>query len=104
MSYGLLGLRRDMESDAMQGLGDLAGQQGQQKRANEAMKTAERGQKMSAVGMGAAMGGMAAGARQDLVSRPHGRHSQRRQRSAHILTGSPAEHSGRWHGAIQHSR
>ena len=61
MSYGLLGLRRDMESDAMQGLGDLAGQQGQQKRANEAMKTAERGQKMSAVGMGAGIGMMAGG-------------------------------------------
>ena len=61
MSYGLLGLRRDMESDAMQGLGDLAGQQGQQKRANEAMKTAERGQKMSAVGMGAGVGMMAGG-------------------------------------------
>ena len=59
MSYGLLGLRRDMESDAMQGLGDLAGQQGQQKRANEAMKTAERSQKMSAVGMGAGVGMMA---------------------------------------------
>ena len=58
MSYGLLGLRRDMESDAMQGLGDLAGQQGQQKRANEAMKTAERSQKMSAVGMGATIGMM----------------------------------------------
>ena len=65
MSYGLIGLRRDMESDAMQGLGDLAGQQGQQKRANEAMKTAERGQKMQAVGMGASVGmmaGMQAGA------------------------------------------
>ena len=61
MSYGLIGLRRDMESDAMQGLGDLAGQQGQQKRANEAMKTAERGQKMSAVGMGAGIGMMAGG-------------------------------------------
>ena len=59
MSYGLMGLRRDMESDAMKGLGDLAGQQGQQKRANEAMKTAERSQKMSAVGMGAGVGMMA---------------------------------------------
>ena len=72
MSYGLLGLRRDMESDAMQGLGDLAGQQGQQKRANEAMKTAERGQKMQAVGMGAAMGGMAAGASAGAVGGPMG--------------------------------
>ena len=61
MSYGLLGLRRDMESDAMQGLGDLAGQQAQQKQANQAMKTAERGQKMSAVGMGAGIGMMAGG-------------------------------------------
>ena len=58
MSYGLIGLRRDMESDAMQGLGDLAGQQAQQKQANQAIKTAERGQKMSAVGMGAAIGMM----------------------------------------------
>ena len=61
MSYGLIGLRRDMESDAMQGLGDLAGQQAQQKQANQAIKTAERGQKMSAVGMGAGIGMMAGG-------------------------------------------
>lgn len=72
MSYGLLGLRRDMESDAMQGLGDLAGQQAQQKRANEAMKAAERGQKMQAVGMGAAMGGMAAGASAGAIGGPMG--------------------------------
>jgi len=58
MSYGLLGLRKQMEGEAMQGLGDLAGQQRQQRRAEEAMKQAERGQKMSAVGMGATIGMM----------------------------------------------
>ncbi len=58
MSYGLLGLRKQMEGEAMQGLGDLAGQQRQAKRAEEAMKQAERGQKMSAVGMGATIGMM----------------------------------------------
>ena len=71
MSYGLLGLRRDMESDAMQGLGDLAGQQAQQKQANQAMKTAERGQKMSAVGMGAGVG-MMAGMQAGAVTGPMG--------------------------------
>jgi hypothetical protein len=58
MSYGLLGLRKQMEGEAMQGISDLAGQQRQAKRAEEAMKQAERGQKMSAVGMGATIGMM----------------------------------------------
>lgn len=61
MSYGLMGLRRNMESDAMQGLGDLAGQQAQQKRANDAIDAAEKQQKMSAVGTGAGIGMMAGG-------------------------------------------
>lgn len=61
MSYGLLGLRKQMEGEAMQGIGDLAGQQRQAKRAEEAMKQAERGQKMSAIGMGAGIGMMAGG-------------------------------------------
>ena len=59
MSYGLIGLRRDMESDAMQGLGDLAGQQAQAKRAEDQMDQAENTQKMSAIGMGASIGMMA---------------------------------------------
>lgn len=61
MSYGLIGLRRDMEGQAMQGLGDLANQQRQQKAANDQMKQAERSQKMSAVGTGAGIGMMAGG-------------------------------------------
>ena len=47
MSYGLMGLRREMETDAMKGLGDLAGQQRQAKRHEEAMEQAEKQQKMS---------------------------------------------------------
>jgi len=65
MSYGLLGLKNQMEGDAMKGIGDLAGQQAQAKRAEDQMDQAERGQKMSAVGMGAGVGmmaGMQAGA------------------------------------------
>jgi len=58
MSYGLMGLRREMESDAMQGLGDLAGQQREAKRAEDRMDQAEKSQKMSAVGTGAATGAM----------------------------------------------
>ena len=61
MSYGLLGLRKQMESEAMQGLGDLAGQQRQAKRQEEQMDQAERGQRMSAVGTGAGIGMMAGG-------------------------------------------
>ena len=72
MSYGLIGLRRDMESDAMQGLGDLAGQQAQAKRAEDQMDQAERSQKMSAVGTGAAIGGMAAGAQAGGMGGPMG--------------------------------
>ena len=58
MSYGLIGLRRQMEGEAMQGLGDVAGQQRQAKRAEEAMDQAENSQKMSAIGTGAAIGMM----------------------------------------------
>ena len=58
MSYGLLGLKNQMEGDAMKGVGDLAGQQRQAKRAEDQMDQAERGQKMSAVGMGASIGMM----------------------------------------------
>lgn len=61
MSYGLLGLRQQMEGEAMQGLGDLAGQQRQAKMQEDQMEQAERTQKMSAVGMGASMGMMAGG-------------------------------------------
>lgn len=61
MSYGLLGLRQKMEGEAMQGLGDLAGQQRQAKVAEDQMKQAESAQKMSAVGTGAGIGMMAGG-------------------------------------------
>jgi hypothetical protein len=58
MSYGLLQLGKQMEGEAMQGLGDLAGQQRQAKRAEEAMDQAENTQKMGAIGTGAAIGMM----------------------------------------------
>ena len=61
MSYGLLGLKNQMEGDAMKGIGDLAGQQAQAKRAEDQMDQAERSQKMSAVGTGAATGFMVGG-------------------------------------------
>lgn len=60
MSYGLIGLRRQMEGEAMQGLSDLAGQQRQAKMQEERMDAAEQQQKNSAIGMGASLG-MAAG-------------------------------------------
>ena len=59
MSYGLLGLKNQMEGDAMKGIGDLAGQQAQAKRAEDQMDQAENTQKMSAIGMGASIGMMA---------------------------------------------
>lgn len=71
MSYGLLGLRKQMEGEAMQGISDLAGQQRQAKRAEEAMKQAERGQKMQAIGMGAGIGAMA-GAQAGAIGGPMG--------------------------------
>lgn len=58
MSYGLVGLRKQMEGEAMQGISDLAGQQRQQERAENAMDAAENTQKMSAIGTGAAIGMM----------------------------------------------
>lgn len=59
MSYGLLGLRQKMEGEAMQGLGDLAGQQRQANVTEDQMKQAEKAQKMQAVGTGAGIGMMA---------------------------------------------
>lgn len=56
-----MGLRREMEGDAMQGLGDLANQQSQAKRAEDAMDAAESQQKMSGIGSGAAIGMMVGG-------------------------------------------
>lgn len=61
MSYGLIGMKRQMEGKAMQGLGDLAGQQRRAKRQEEQMEQAERQQTMSAVGMGAGIGMTAGG-------------------------------------------
>jgi len=61
MSYGLIGLRQQMEGEAMQGLSDLAGQQRQAKMHEEQMEQAEKQQKMGAVGMGASVGMMAGG-------------------------------------------
>nr|WP_289123461.1 hypothetical protein [uncultured Halomonas sp.] len=71
MSYGLLGLRQQMEGQAMQGLSDLAGQQRQAKLQDDQMKQAERAQKMQAVGMGAGIGAMA-GAKIGAVGGPMG--------------------------------
>ena len=72
MSYGLLGLKNQMEGDAMKGVGDLAGQQAQAKRAEDQMDQADRSQTMSAVGMGAGIGGMAAGAAAGGIGGPMG--------------------------------
>ncbi|WP_110647615.1 bacteriocin [Salinicola peritrichatus] len=59
MAYGLLGLRNQMEGEALQGLGDLAGQQRQNKALEDQMDQADRQQKMQAVGTGAGLGMMA---------------------------------------------
>lgn len=61
MSYGLIGLRQQMEGQAMHGLSDLAGQQRQAKMHEDQMKQAEKTQTMSAVGMGASTGAMVGG-------------------------------------------
>ena len=58
MSYGLLGLRKQMETEALQGLGDLSNQQREAKRAEDQMDQAEKSQQMTAVGTGAATGAM----------------------------------------------
>ncbi|WP_144982878.1 bacteriocin [Halomonas sp. C22] len=71
MSYGLLGLRQQMEGQAMQGLSDLAGQQRQAKLQEDQMKQAERAQKMSAVGTSAGIG-MMAGMKAGSVGGPMG--------------------------------
>lgn len=71
MSYGLIGLKRQMEGEAIQGLGDLANQQRQAKMHEDRMKEAEKAQQMQAVGTGAAVG-MMAGAQAGSVGGPMG--------------------------------
>lgn len=71
MSYGLLGLRRQMEGEAIGGLQTLADQQSQQKMHNDNLKQAEKQQRMNAVGTGAAVG-MMAGAKMGSVGGPMG--------------------------------
>lgn len=71
MSYGLLGLRRQMEGEALQGLGQLANQQQQASHLEDQMEQAERAQTMQTVGMGAGVGAMA-GAKMGSVGGPVG--------------------------------
>ncbi len=71
MSYGLLGLRRQMEGEAMTGLQNLAAQQQQQKALNSEVLQAEKQQTMQAVGMGAGAGALA-GAKMGSVGGPMG--------------------------------
>lgn len=61
MSYGLLGIQGNMEDQAMQGLGQAAQIQSQNKQAEDQMKAAKKQQTMSGVGMGASIGMMAGG-------------------------------------------
>lgn len=61
MSYGLLGVKSQLEGEAMQGLQDLSKQQTQAKALEEQMDQAERTQKLSAIGTGAGIGMMAGG-------------------------------------------
>lgn len=71
MSYGLLGLKNQMETEAMQGLGDLAGQQRQNERIEDQMDAADHQQQMQAIGMGAGLGAMA-GAQMGAIGGPMG--------------------------------
>lgn len=71
MSYGLLGLKNQMETEAMQGLGDLAGQQRQNERIEDQMDAADHQQQMLAIGMGAGLGAMA-GAQMSAIGGPMG--------------------------------
>lgn len=61
MSYGLLGIKSQLEGEAKQGLGDLAGQQREAKRFEDQADQAEQAQKTSAIGMGAGTGMMVGG-------------------------------------------
>lgn len=59
MSYGLLGIKSELEGEAMQGLSDLAGQQHRAEILEGQMEQAQHAQRMQAVGMGAGVGMMA---------------------------------------------
>lgn len=70
-SYGLIGLRDQMEGDALQGLSDLAGQQRQSKALEDQMAQADQQQKTQMIGMGAGVGAMA-GAQMGAIGGPAG--------------------------------
>ncbi|MCE3025716.1 hypothetical protein [Salinicola sp. DM10] len=59
MAYGLLGLRDQMEGEALQGLSDIAGDQRRDKALGDQMEQAARQQKTQMIGMGAGVGAMA---------------------------------------------
>ncbi|MGK0546355.1 hypothetical protein ACSEE7_12710 [Halomonas cupida] len=61
MSYGLLGLRGQLEGEAMQGLQDISNQQRQAAALEDQQEQAKKTQKMSATATGAAIGASAYG-------------------------------------------
>lgn len=61
MSYGLLGLKNQMQGEALQGLQELDGQQQANRALEEQKKQAQKQQTMSAVGTGAGVGMMVGG-------------------------------------------
>ena len=71
MSYGLLGVQNQLESQAIQGLQQTAQIQQENKRAEDAMEMAEKQQRTASVGMGASIG-MMAGAKSGSVGGPAG--------------------------------
>ncbi|WP_110665219.1 bacteriocin [Salinicola halophilus] len=71
MSYGLMGLRGQMEGEAMQGLSDIAGDQRRSKALDDQMEQADKQQKTQMIGMGAGVGAMA-GAQIGAVGGPAG--------------------------------
>ncbi|WP_108449367.1 bacteriocin [Halomonas sp. BN3-1] len=56
MSYGLLGLRGQLEGEAMQGLQDISNQQRQAAALEDQQEQAKKTQTMSATATGAAVG------------------------------------------------
>lgn len=61
MAYGLIGLRDQLEGEALQGLGDLSGQQRQNKALEDQMDAADQQQRTSMIGAGAGVGMMVGG-------------------------------------------
>ena len=72
MGYSLLDAAQSTRQQALQGMADVSNQEAQRESDNKQLKAAKKATTMGAVGTGAAVGGMIAGAEAGGVTGPWG--------------------------------